>query len=267
MTIAAGFVCTDGILLASDTLYSSEARRYGRKLWILDHGDVLVVFGGAGLGAGLRRTRDEIERKLKPGLSRAHIVDIIDTAITKVHAKLSLVPESKISVLVVIRTGDESILYENAELDMLSTVDHSYQCVGSGDGLGRYFASSLFRPGMSIRWAKIVAAHMIKKCKDHVAYCGGDTHLVEIPSLGAATFVDDQAQIQTYEQHLAEIDDAMRIVLPDNRANDDTLEYRLGTLNEAIRKARNTFVTTGLIQLNAEVAIDFSLEKSGGATD
>ena len=69
MTIAAGFVCSDGILLASDTLYSGtgQGNKYGRKSWVLDRGDVLVCFGGAGTEGGLLRTRDEIDRKLKRG--------------------------------------------------------------------------------------------------------------------------------------------------------------------------------------------------------
>ena len=59
--IAAGFICTDGVLLASDTLYSNTGmgQKFGPKFWIINHGDLCVAFGGAGTEAGLLRARDE----------------------------------------------------------------------------------------------------------------------------------------------------------------------------------------------------------------
>lgn len=190
--------------------------------------------------AGLRRTRDEIERKLKPGLSRIRVVDIVDAALKKVHSKLPPDPEYKTSALVVIRTSDGvNTLYENSGgLDVLSTVDHPCQCVGYASSLGWYFASSLFRLGMSLKWAKIVAAHIIKKCKNHSEYCGGETHLIEIPTTGNVTFIEDQSQIDIYEHYFAELDSAMRLVLPDGRADDVAAKQRLEVLNEVIKRER-----------------------------
>jgi len=243
MTIAAGFVCSDGILLASDTLYSQTGmgKKYGPKFWILDHGDVCVVFGGAGTASGLLRTRDEINRKLKPGLSRIRVMDTIDGALAKVHSKVPSV-EFKTDALVAVRTNDApDCLYENFATEMWSRIEEPCECVGDGQSLGWYFLSALFRADVPLRWAKVVAAHAIKQCKDYSEFCGGDTHFIELPTGGSPRFIDDQSEIADYEQHLAKIDRAMRVVLPDGRANDDTLIDRVERITEAIEEASKKF--------------------------
>src|SRR5436189_5995915 len=80
MTIAAVFVCSDGVLLASDALYSDEPRRYGPKFWAMRAGDTPVVLGGAGTERGLKRIREEVEAKLRPGQSCLDIARIIEEA-------------------------------------------------------------------------------------------------------------------------------------------------------------------------------------------
>jgi 20S proteasome alpha/beta subunit len=48
MTIAAGFLCHDGIVLAADTLYTGENKRDAAKLWIFQKGENVVGIAGAG---------------------------------------------------------------------------------------------------------------------------------------------------------------------------------------------------------------------------
>jgi hypothetical protein len=49
MTIAAGYVCLDGIVLAADTEYTSGASKYeGEKLFGISKGDWAVIIAGAG---------------------------------------------------------------------------------------------------------------------------------------------------------------------------------------------------------------------------
>lgn len=247
MTIAAGFVCSDGVLLASDTLYSNTGMglKYGRKFWILDHGDVLVAFGGSGMEAALLRTRDEIDRKLNPGMSRIKVVDTIDTALKKVHDKLPDHPDWKTYGLVVVRVGDVSVLYENAGgSNMLSPVQHKCQCVGYGRSLGWYFASTLFAEGASIKTARIVAAHLIKNVKEYSASCGGDTHLFEVPNIDSPREITNQDEIEKLELHLAPLVDAIKMMVPDGVTNQETIELRMRTIASAIAKAERTVAIT-----------------------
>ena len=48
MTIAAGFLCSDGFVLAADTLHSGINKRYAAKIWKAERGDVLVAVAGSG---------------------------------------------------------------------------------------------------------------------------------------------------------------------------------------------------------------------------
>jgi len=250
MTIAAGFVCTDGILLASDTLYSGTGmgRKYGSMFWALEHEDVLVVFGGAGTEGGLLRTRDEINRKLRPGMSRIKVVDIIDKALLKVAEKLPKDPNWQTEALVAIRTHDLPLeLYENAsQSNMLSPVQHRCQCVGYAKSLGWYFASSIFRTDAPLGWAEIVAARVVRNVKEYSEYCEGDTHLVRVPTSGAAEFITDKTCIQPLEDHLAGIDGAMLMLMPgaDPNASELSRSARLKELNEAIKRASGLAVGT-----------------------
>lgn len=219
MTIAAGFICSDGLLFASDTLYSGQVNRYGRKFWTFDHGDVCVVFGGAGTERGLLRTRDEIGAGLSPGMSLRDVVRTIDAALTDVNARMQSAPEDRTYALVGIQCDGSQALYHNdGGGSMLSPVNDSSQCVGYASSLGFYFTRQLFTSRMPLRWAKVVAAYLIKQCRDHSGYCGGKTNLIELPLNHAPRVIDDKTEIDALEAHLSVIDDAMRIILPDERS-------------------------------------------------
>ncbi len=240
MTIAAGFKCSDGILLASDTLYSGAHQRlYGRKLWILHADDPVVAFGGAAQSvAALTRARDEIERKIRTGDSLQRTLDMIDLVLKKVNDKFGRPDWPDVQALVVIRAGGQNRLFQNVGQHVaLSPVDLPTVCVGS-ESLGDYFSQSLFREWMSLKWAKVIAAYLVWNCKKYASgHCGGDTHFIEVPASGPVVFMDDQIAIAQYEQHLAGIDNAMQVVFPDEQVSDATVSARLEAITHAIDSA------------------------------
>ena len=245
MTIAAGFFCSDGILLASDSLYSGSGYAVGEgpKFWVITKDDVVVVFGGAGYEPWLMRTKMEIERKIsKGGLSQINIVSRIDQVLEKVANKIP--PEWAFGALVAIRNSEGLYLYESLGVSFLSPVRNHWQCVGTGQSLGLYFATLLFREGMSLHWAKVVAAHLVKECKVYSDGCGGPTRFVEIPTVGDVIETDKPVEIEKFEAHLAPLTDVFGIVLPgsDRTASDLSIAHRLQMLTEAINQARRLAV-------------------------
>lgn len=254
MTIAAGFQCSDGLLLCSDTLLSGTTQnRQGEKLWVLQDKDPVVVFGGASENAGaLLRARDEIRRKLKPKLSLINTVDRIDTALKKVHDKFpNFIGRPAVQALVAIRSGTQLSLYVNEPGDVsLSPVARPWRCVGAADSLADYFAESLFAEGMSVYWAKVIATHMVWNCKIYASgYCGGETHLVSIPKKGRPVVVRQQAEIHQLEQYLAGLERAYNAVLPKGSPRESaswfTLVARAKDIIEAIEKAERTIYFPG----------------------
>lgn len=245
MTIAAGFVCSDGLLFASDTLYSGQEDRFGRKFWpVLTENDTVVIFGGAGTEAGLKRTRDEVGERLVGTTTQREFVETIEAALKYVEEKLQPQPGYETYALVGIRIDGVTRLYENqAGKCMLNVVDYSSQCVGAGAALGLYFARSLFSESMPIAWAEVVAAHLIKNVKQYMSGCGGDTHLLELPNYGEPKLQDNDRIVHKLESYLGSVENAFRLVLPVVDTPDDpTLTYRMRQLRREIKKLRTDVV-------------------------
>ena len=249
MTIAVGFRCTDGILLASDTLYSGTVQNdNGPKFWVLRDDDPLVVFGGAGTVGALTRARDEIQRALRKGSSFQRTLDAIDHVLEKIHKKFPPKTEAPhVQALVVIRAEDRNALYQNIYGETsLSPVDLPTTCLGV-DTLGNYFTALLYRSEMPIKWARVVAAYLVKNCKTYASgYCGGETHLIEVPNTGSPVRTTDRKTIEALEAHLGQFDDAMHALLPgtDPNASDISIGHRWTVLKTAIEKARGLAVAT-----------------------
>jgi 20S proteasome alpha/beta subunit len=244
MTIAAGFQCSDGVLLASDTLYSGENKRYGRKIWELQKGGpVVAAMAGAGTAVVMRRVRDELRQRLtKPASSRREIIDCVDGVLYQIQRKHTpKADEFPLSLLVAIRDEQGCALYESGGAAVLAQTDRHGTCIGWGYSLGVYFMDSLYRVRMPLRWASVVAAHLVKHCKAYVDSCGGDTHLLELHADGLITFHENQQEMASLEAHLGELDDALRVVLPGGspfEASDFTLVHRMQELVKAIESVR-----------------------------
>lgn len=255
MSIVVGFNCSDGVLLASDTLYSGTVHHsYGPKLWIVHKSDPVVVFGAAGTVGPITRARREIKRVIRNGMLVTEVLHAIDGVLHMIDEKFPKPDQKQVQALVAIRTDKENALFQNIYGETaLSPVDGGYVCLGI-DVLGNYFAEALFRRDMSLKWAKRVAAYLVGTCKKYAAgYVGGDTHLVEVPTAGVPRVITEQVETLELESYLAGIDDALRMVLPDGRADDNTLEIRLLELKTVIHQLKRKLYIElkGNIQLSS----------------
>jgi hypothetical protein len=219
MTIAAGFVCTDGLLLATDTLYTGINQRFGRKLWSMPIGDAIVAVGGSGPEGALLRIKDEIGQRLNPTATLAdwlvdadwilqYVIDIENRGGTG----------DKPEVFLGIRKdGQTGLYFSHGGVWARFPEEAPVRCLGWAAGLGQYIADSLCPAGgFSMQLAKIVAVHLIKQAKTYSGYCGGDTHILEVPIVGEPRFVDNQQETGGLEQYLGDVFEAMRMVLPDD---------------------------------------------------
>lgn len=93
---------------------------------------------------------------------------------------------------------------------MLSPVGYPARCIGWATALGQYFIDHLYREPMSMKWARIVASHLIKRAKEYSQYCGGDTHFLAVPhNSDGCELITDQAQTHLWEQYLGQVDEAL----------------------------------------------------------
>jgi hypothetical protein len=115
-------------------------------------------------------------------MSLQRTLDTIDDALLRVDKKFpSRDGWPHVQALVAIRAEGHSRLYQNVPRETaLSPVDATHVCIGQ-EALGNYFAESLFREGMALEWAEIVAAYLVANCKQFASgHCGGETHLAVV---------------------------------------------------------------------------------------
>jgi 20S proteasome alpha/beta subunit len=257
MTIAAGFNCIDGILLASDTLYSGVNKQHARKIWTVfgETGPTTVAIAGAGGAVLIGRARDEISERLailKEPPNHIHVREAVEGVLYSVLHKSKPRRQSDdqfpLSFLVAVRTPDSCTLYQSAGDAVIARVDEAATCIGWGASIGLYVTGHLYQHQMPARWAYIVAAHLIRLAKKYAADCDGDTHLLLIPIVGDPVFTSDAAEIKRMEAHLEKLDDVLRVVLPGGafEASDFTLKHRLGELVKAIENVRNVQAAVGI---------------------
>jgi hypothetical protein len=114
---------------------------------------------------------------------------------------------------------------------------------------------------MSLKWAQIVAAHLISNVKQFVEGCGGETHLIHVPHSGSANIVTDQREIADSERYLGPISHAINAVLPDGTTNDETVIARLRMVTSGIDKALRSHViepkTGGMILQSGSTTVSY----------
>jgi 20S proteasome alpha/beta subunit len=237
MTIAAGFLCSDGIVLASDTLHSGINKRYAAKMWIKKRGDTLLAVAGSGTTVLLNRAKEDILEQWSPSMSVRDVRNVIDNVLYGILFKHKAERNNQppINLLIGVRAAGRCSMYESDGHAMLGPVVKHRACIGWGGALGLYFADSLFRKHMSMKWAEIIAAHLIKQTKAFADGCGGRTHILKIPRVGVPTRATP-SDVRNLEGYFTEIDTAMKAVLPAPGVSEQTLGLRLERLNAAIRK-------------------------------
>lgn len=202
MTIAAGFTCSDGVVLCADTLLSANYRQRGPKLWMWNqHADGLAVgVTGAGNYVLLKLAREAIFRRLdslggkkvKPGFVKHQVIEPVLAKIHEHHVDKATDWDRAngygLSLLVAVREGSQSVLYET-DRRACSEVS-GFSCVGSGAPVGNYVGSNLFSSALPVDWGLVSAAYLIQQTKAYGEDCGGDTNLVVIPNTGAPIEAD-----------------------------------------------------------------------------
>src|SRR5688572_2006464 len=133
VTIAAGFICSDGVVLAADSQYTGVNRRDAAKIW--HFGDTNVVaMAGAGDATLIRRAKYEIERQLTDAMSEHDILTMAQTVVRELLVDaLAFDKESFLEVLLAIRTPSNGVaLFENQRGVIFAPLEQSSQCIGSG---------------------------------------------------------------------------------------------------------------------------------------
>jgi 20S proteasome alpha/beta subunit len=181
MTIAAGFVCDDSVLLCADTLYSGTAKTHDKKVDSFDYPGGKVAFAIAGNSVYAWSAVNKLKEKLKK---------TADANLTPMLAERVLAGEYRRQIfshpnrekdyglpywiLLALWSNRHGVqLYVTDETSMNPV--ESFQCIGAGADLARYLIQPAFYSLMGMRGVWNLAAYALKAAKEYVDGCGGDS--------------------------------------------------------------------------------------------
>jgi 20S proteasome alpha/beta subunit len=185
MTIVAGFYCSDGVLLASDTLITllgGIGKKYESKIFEVNYdlGMFLTYSGDPDFAKEYANVlRQSCSGKSDSGalaaaknisvqFYRNHFFDPPDDA--KTYA----------AMLLTLRQGSSSVsLYSVTEKHFLKVSDR-YVVLGIGQDQAESFFDPYYRSGMDLRACERVARYGIFKAKKFVQGCGGNTEIEKV---------------------------------------------------------------------------------------
>jgi 20S proteasome alpha/beta subunit len=144
MTIAVGFKCVDGIVLAADSLYTEgDAKLYGQKIFpIPSNGRYALTIAGAGGVPSLKGIVREIEKRLESRIGRSakdfsRLRSIVEGALGSYYPKhidsAPLAAQNDLGVQLLIAmwvSGSGTRLFESSRTAVFEVEEH--RCVGIG---------------------------------------------------------------------------------------------------------------------------------------
>jgi 20S proteasome alpha/beta subunit len=188
MTIAAGVLCSDGIVICSDTQITESYSKYDRpKIW--QEGNYLLVTG-SGTSDFMKMAFDKLSASLKTAYPEnpSDAREIIENLIRSIYEE-HILPFSQsnhyaaahlsLSLIVGIRChNDELALVKTALTGAMLVED--YECTGNGSDVFKYWAEYFFQKKMTMEMAGYLCLFMIREAKMAVPGVGGSTQVYKL---------------------------------------------------------------------------------------
>jgi len=185
MTIALGFSCLDGIVLAADTEYSygDLTKVPGPKVFTLsDMGDIRGIMTGAGDSAFLSTAAERISGVMRAAnIGQEDFQEKVHEILIDLHER-DLYPANDPSLafeLLIAVWFAGGPCYLLATERTLPYKIEGCKPIGYGSFLAAYVLDSIYEIG-SVADAELLATYTLKIVKAHVQKCGGGSHVVAI---------------------------------------------------------------------------------------
>lgn len=183
MTIAAGFCCSDGVVLAADTLMTlpSGGKTYRPKLFKVNEKEssYLAYSGTEAFAKGLvsklqqgtiGKSGDTFLKAIEgiyKHFWREHYTEVPKAEKTWAH------------VLITFRRADRIALYRTS-LHHVYPVADSYAVLGIGEDAGESLFKPLYHAGMDAYEVAYMVIYAFQKVKKYTERCGGETQICSI---------------------------------------------------------------------------------------
>jgi 20S proteasome alpha/beta subunit len=217
MTIAVGFKCIDGVVLATDSQYSDDpAKTTGQKVFpIWSNGHYALTIAGAGFPDSIKGIARDMELVLGKTIGSreagsAEIIRTIERVLRSFHAKHidTAPPEERLELSVQLLIG----LWTEREGTKLFGVNRtiaaevsSHLSVGYGSYLTEYICDALIPSGwIGVEQATALAAYIVWTAKKYVKYCGGPTGIRVLSDSGKDIRID-QNEVEAGEGYFTDL--------------------------------------------------------------
>lgn len=243
MTIAAGFVCTDGIVIGADTEYSnSVVKEYRSKIWRSQ--DERCVIAAAGDEVLMKEAAETLLTCLDSEYSVEDVKEQFQDTMQAIHERFidySNDPSFTLRMLVAAQASDGLVLFRQSRWAVTDV--KAYACIGSGEAFGNYVAKRFFgelKP-QPITAGIVCASHLLRLAKNHVQGCGGTrSEIVILPARGRA-YEQSERNVRNVEVLLDGVDAVLGPLLfaiPDSSIPMEAIEERLKVFCEGVRATR-----------------------------
>jgi 20S proteasome alpha/beta subunit len=223
MTIAAGFLCNDGLVLCADTRETipGYVKSDTEKMVMLKFPLYNLAITGAGDSDLIEMLGEEIADALLLEKTNAAIMPILSvlkkTLIRVFNDHVASYPVSQYderptaTLLIGLQVHSATLLYKSRGtlLRRLRTAE----CVGTGLALGKSLIDRLHTPTMSLSHAGLIALYTLRQAKRWVDGCGGNSDILLLSNRECKTTRIPTDQIKELEAHFDEFDKAIRPVL------------------------------------------------------
>lgn len=187
MTIAAGLLCSDGIVMCADTEVTAGDGKYNRQK-IFQHENWLLV-SGAGWSDYIKMAFDKFCEKLirpeNPVAARSAIEEILleiyDNHIFKYSAFQHPDGTPNLALIVGIRCLDGKMALIKTR-DSAAILSSHYEAVGAGANVFEYWAKFFFDRKRSMAVVGVFAMFILGEAKSAVPGCGGGTMVCFLPT-------------------------------------------------------------------------------------
>ena len=200
MTIAAGLVCTDGIVMCADSQESYGDYKWPvEKLLIDEKFGFPLIIAGAGFGPAIDNAAQRIADRLRGGFGDPAVVEDHIRSILRdicendlAHYPINNLNDTAFALLVALRTTGKGFprLYETSG-SLIKRVKH-FAIIGSG-GVITSFAHDLYKKGpfgsiVPLGMGKIIAAYLAYLAKVQLSSVGGRSEIATLDDEGEISY-------------------------------------------------------------------------------
>jgi 20S proteasome alpha/beta subunit len=215
MTIAAGFRCVDGVLLAADTeiTLGGIGKTHRKKIFLIhvNEGCCFTYSGTPDFAKELEAAAD-IETKTKHGEDLLQAIRRIHQELMQKHFTEPPKNEKTFAdLLVTVRVNGRALLY-SATGRHFAPVDR-YLVFGIGEHLGEALFNTLYHPLMTVEEASFMAIYALRRAKGFVQGVGGKTTLMGVPDSSGGVMFFGEENIKRIEDDFEYFDKEIRPLL------------------------------------------------------